>query len=472
MVRFATLMYLSAGVWIGAGCASSLGAPGADAGPARPPPSADGGTGVGVNDGGLAPPPPGGETFAPPSGPHFGVLWVEPAEFLAADRQSLPTQEDVHRIVRAHRRRGVHTMVIAYAELLGCFFYNPWESYSFVQRNPDANTTTLVSASSPARRCAILADPTAEVPTLVDAMMAEAAALNPPMKVILGLSRTGDLHLMNDLENARMGRTSSIVVDTPPVAQRLAEAVAISKTIAQDLYAQFGESPAFYGWYLTHESTCLNIGMEYFAPMGNYLKHQLSPGKVVMVSPLVHAHVCPEDGSLGYAQYLADFAEYVDIFAYQDTLGAGTVVHDGITRNHYTSAARQQRLFELTSGGSTSFLARRQAAHQAAGTTMWMNVEGWEMDGECEGGWTDPSNPDKQYGCPYAAAWKRVEQQLLAYHELGLPSMLNEGTLLFDFGPGSRATRDPYKQVRAAAFTAGYDAFLGLDPQVGVRTQP
>jgi len=282
-------------------------------------------------------------------------------------------------------------------------------------------------------------------------------AARQSLQVLIGLSRTGDLYLLPDYENSlRPGG----VLRFPgrDMNSRFTAAEYYTKATAKDLYEQYGHSPAFAGWFLTHETDCLDVGMRYFQPMGQYLKG-LSPGKKVGISPHAEGRVCfsnTPSGSISYFGIVDANKAWIDTYAYQDSLGAASLTmadtyysayaaayygkifnifsttpytgHLAVV-NYFTDAARYQRIGELNSTGR---LLSLKQMHAQTGTWFWMNTVGWEMNGICPKGTPTPApgNPNARYGCAYAGPWSRLQVQLDTWNQYTPHLMLNEGFAL------------------------------------------
>ena len=189
--------------------------------------------------------------------------------------------------------------------------------------------------------------------------------------VMLGIGRGGDALLTYEGCNA---------------PGRLQRAQSLAERKVRELHAMYaGSHDSFAGWYITHE--CRDIG--FASPYYNFvadLCHELAPGQPVMISP---------DGSpVAGSEVIAD--SHVDIFAYQDAVGAGFVP----APNERYSFDPEQRLSTLTEVFEE--YADWHAEHPEK--QIWANVEIWQMDG-----------PD--YTAAYPADWSRVERQIDAVRE-------------------------------------------------------
>ncbi|MCL4218475.1 MAG: hypothetical protein KJ052_15925, partial [Candidatus Hydrogenedentes bacterium] len=132
-----------------------------------------------------------------------------------------------------------------------------------------------------------------------------------------------------------------------------------------------------FGWYLTHEMNDLKRAGAYYNPLALYCK-SLAPEKPVLVAPAGTPIVTHS--------LLASSA--VDIFAYQDAVGAGYVPY----KNTFQPNKRIATL--------DGIFAKYRALHKDTGKHLWADLEIWEMDGT------------HNYGGAYPAAFERVKRQI------------------------------------------------------------
>lgn len=158
---------------------------------------------------------------------------------------------------------------------------------------------------------------------------------------------------------------------------RIAAALRMSRQAATELWQLYGDEPSFYGWYLTHEANDIaHASRVYYNPMVEFL-HTFEADKPVLVSPAGTPILSRE--------ILAN--SKVDIFAYQDAVGAGYVPYQ------YTFDP-QRRISVLE-----DLYKAYAAAHRGSGKHLWANLEIWQMDGP-------------RYEQAYAADFSRVRRQL------------------------------------------------------------
>jgi hypothetical protein len=211
--------------------------------------------------------------------------------------------------------------------------------------------------------------------------------------------------------------------------------------MATDLNSQYGNRKSFEGWYLAHETNCLDVGANYFYPISAFLK--TISNKKVMISPTVDARMCFGGSLLDFA---TNYKGLIDIYSYQDTVGAGTIHVNGYGAYYYSLAARNQRIYQLVNSG---LLYSLKLIHAQTGTEFQINAEGWEMDGSVG------------YGGAYAGDWSRIQTQLNAYSTYTENIMLNEGFLLFDFGLKTLSFENDSKNYSSATkFTEDYINYL------------
>ncbi len=280
-----------------------------------------------------------------PSLPCLQGMWIEPLAVLGGATDSRP--ETLRKVVKdsvtAMDRLGVRVLIIAYVEYLGYFFYP--SGIEFFDGD--------VQRTSKGPDCSF---------DMVGAFLAEAHEHG--MHVFLGLGRSGDTHLLWEF-------------DKPDWDTRNARALSISKSVANELWQKYGSHPSLYGWYLTHEMNDLARASAYYDPLAHFCKG-LVPEKPVLVAPAGTPLITPE--------LLANSA--VDIFAYQDAVGAGYVPYQ------YTYKP-QSRIAMLEDS-----YKQYSAWHAKAGKHCWSDLELWEMDGS------------QGYGGSYPASFSRVKQQI------------------------------------------------------------
>jgi hypothetical protein len=177
------------------------------------------------------------------------------------------------------------------------------------------------------------------------------------------------------------GRDPLLTYDGCDDPARLKAARSLAEKVVRELHRQYvARHGCFAGWYITHE--CRDI--RYASPYYNYMSdlcHRLTPDRPVMIAP---------DGS-PVADSNVISASHVDIFAYQDAVGAGFVPPP---EERY-SFDPEKRLSNL----STIF--REYASWHANNPEkqIWATVEIWQMDGP-------------EYTKAYPADWSRVQRQI------------------------------------------------------------
>lgn len=368
-----------------------------------------------------------------PSRTRFHILWLEPLK-LRATRGAVTTMGvtsgELRAMVQNYKRLGFYTLVVAYTEYADYFMY---KAGSFSYYSKDLGQT--VKANDAARNYGLLADGGDFLSVLMD----EARLQN--LKVILGLGRTGDLNLVIDMATKANGGTVSEPSGNT-ISDRVARVNQAARDLAHDLYVKFGGNPAFGGWYLSHETHCIDQGMRLYAPVATYLR-SLTPAKDVMISPTPNATSCDSKKTL--LQVVDENKNLVNIYAYQDAIGAGARFINGISSYQYTDSARAAAISDLI-----PVFNNLKLIHAQTGTFFWVNTEAWRMDGPT-------------YGNSYPGAWSGVKTQMNQWAALSPyvgNLMLNEGFLMFDFGIEDAKLRDSASQQKAAQFTRDYLLYL------------
>jgi hypothetical protein len=277
--------------------------------------------------------------------PRLGAIWIEPAAIAAVARDAHPEnlRQLTQQSLRAARQLSIETVILAYPEFLGTFFYRG--EATFFDRD--------VGKEVSARQCPF---------DVYSAVLDEADRLG--MRVFLGVGRQGDTNLLWEFDDAGW-------------PGRLERALSIAKAVADDLHRAFGQHPSFAGWYLSHEMNDLHRSRAYYDPLAIHCR-SLGTARKVMISPSGTPILTPED--------IRDCQ--VDIFAYQDAVGAGYVPY----RYTYDSSQRLAMLDEIYRDYALK--------HQGTGKEIWANLEVWQMDGK------------SGYARPFPASWDRVRKQI------------------------------------------------------------
>jgi hypothetical protein len=250
------------------------------------------------------------------------------------------TEQDLRNAVDSMHHLGTDAVIITYVEFQGHFFYPTRLRFYDRDMQRDAGGTWLAYDA-------------------VEAILSQADRHG--MHVFLGLGRGGDMALM-----------ASGVKDP----RRLQDGIEISRKVAAELWERYHRHPSLYGWYLTHEMNDLASASAYYDPVADFC-HSLSPDKPVLVAP---------DGTPATScETLA--ASHVDIFAYQDAVGAGYVPYE-YTYNPERRIASLDQVYD-----------DYERRHQGTGKHLWADLEIWAMAGP-------------EYGNSYPPPWSRVARQL------------------------------------------------------------
>ena len=196
--------------------------------------------------------------------------WLDPGvlyEGFGYVRDRQVTAQDVRDAVDAMHRVGMDTVIVTYVE-----FHGPYYPSEIPELGESLLDFDVVGA------------------------ILEQADRNG-MHVFLGLGRGGDTLLLWDgLDDA----------------DRMAKGVDLGKRVAQELWGLYGHHASVYGWYLTHEANDIVKAGAYYNPLAD-LCHSLAPEMPVIIAPSGTPIISPD--IIGRS--------HVDIFAYQDAVGAG-----------------------------------------------------------------------------------------------------------------------------------------------------
>jgi len=253
--------------------------------------------------------------------PFLQGVWLDPLGLSTGvyARSREVTQTDVCGMVDAMHRLGMAVIIITYVEYDGWVFYP---------------TRLELSGGVQPRRQMLPFD-------VVGTVLAQAERRG--MHVMLGLGRGGDMELL-------WGGTED--------RARLRAGIGKSARVAGELWRLYGHHRSLYGWYLTHEANDLAAAAAYYDPVADFC-HALCPDKPVMVAPA--------GTPLADRDTLA--RSHVDIFAYQDAVGAGYC--PGV----YTYDP-ERRLSALD-----GVYGAYRRWHEGSGKHLWADLEVWEMAG-------------------------------------------------------------------------------------------
>lgn len=184
------------------------------------------------------------------------------------------------------------------------------------------------------------------------------------LHVFLGLGRSGDTELIGSYGQ-------------PDHAERRQHAIDVSTKVADDLWKQYGGHQSLYGWYMTHETTSMKILGPIYDPVARYLD-RFGPEKPVLAAPTGNPDISRDEVK----------ASEVDVFAYQDAVGAGY-------NNRAYTYNPENRMVQLK-----EHYGRYRANHEGTNKHLWSDLELWEMDGT------------QGYSGAYPADFSRVRRQL------------------------------------------------------------
>ncbi|WP_168205193.1 DUF4434 domain-containing protein [Bythopirellula goksoeyrii] len=267
--------------------------------------------------------------------PTLSSVWIDPGAILPGIYfQTRPvTAQDVRDSIDAAHDVGVDTLIISYSE----YILNNWGTFY-----PSQHYGSIASFD-------------------VVGTILNQASLNG-QKVFVGLGRGDDLYLTWN------------GFDDPT---RIAAALDHGTQLATELWDLYSHEPSFYGWYLAHEANDIQQASDaYYNPMTDILR-EFEADKPVMVSPSGTPIISPS--------ILAD--SHVDIFAYQDAVGAGYIPGE------YTYDPQQR--IDMLEAVYDSY----QAAHTGVDKHLWTNLESWQMNGPT-------------YSNAYATDFSRLLQQI------------------------------------------------------------
>jgi len=292
---------------------------------------------------------PDGRLPAEQAEPPMTASFLDPGAFIHGiyPARCRTSEADVRAEIDAMDELGIDTIIITYPEYID----NKWGAFY------SSSLPELTQFPNPLGF------------DFVETVMSQAGRNG--QSVMLGIGRGGDPRL---------------TYDGCADPSRLRAARSLAEKVVRELHKKYAaRHKCFAGWYITHE--CRNI--RYASPYYDYMAdlcHSLTSGKPVMIAP---------DGSpIADSRVIA--ASHVDIFAYQDAVGAGFVPPP----NERYSFDPEKRLSTLSR--IFSEYARWHADNPEK--QIWATVEIWQMDGP-------------EYTNAYPADWSRVVRQIDAVRQ-------------------------------------------------------
>jgi len=330
--------------------------------------------------------------------PLITAAWFDPGAVLPGvyPLNRAMNAQDVRNEIDAAHAVGIDTLIISYAE----YVLNNWGSFY-----PSQNFSSVASFD------------------VVGTILNQASKNG--QRVMIGLGRGNDLYLTYNGFND---------------PQRNAAALAHDTLVANELWSLYQHEPSFYGWYLSHEAN--EIGPASTAYYNNTVDmlRGIVADKPVMISPSGTPVISPSILS----------NSKVDVFAYQDAVGAGYIPYQ------YTYDP-QQRIATLN-----SVFGSYAAAHNNVNKHLWANLENWQMNGPA-------------YANAYPADVSRVLQQLdieknyvdvitsyewFGFAEHPASTVRMNGVRAVNFYNGYR---DYYRQTKAGLKTVNYTINGGFE---------
>ncbi|TAH64377.1 MAG: DUF4434 domain-containing protein [Anaerolineaceae bacterium] len=302
--------------------------------------------------------------------PLVTTAFMDPGAFVDGvyPSQGVSTQQDVRNEMDALNNVGIKTIIVTYAE----YVLNGWGAFYPSQIDELTDQVTLVGNSTPT-----------ELITPLDfdflGTILDQAEVNG-QKVFIGIGRGTDAWITFDTRAWLRPESQSVL---NPVY--LQEHVDFAKEVTDEIYNLYKNYKSFYGWYISHECQDITWANYFYNPVADYM-HSIAPEKPVLVSP---AAVTP--WLIVDQMRIALSNSSVDIFNYQDSVGAG---YDETT---FTYTYNPQIRINQMDAMYQKYLIEHQNSNQ--NKHFWANIEAWEMTGP-------------EYTNAYAADYLRYKQQL------------------------------------------------------------
>lgn len=302
--------------------------------------------------------------------PLLNTVFMDPGAFVdeVYEAARSATEQDVREELNALKDAGISNIILTYAE----YVLNGWTAF-YPSQIPELMTeVTLVGNTEPT----VLKTPLEFdfVGTVLD------QAQKNGQKVFVGIGRGTDSWITFDTR--AWLRPEEQTALNPEYLQ---EHVDFAKRVADELYELYGDYDSFYGWYFSHECQDISWANLFYNPVSDYL-HAIAPEKPVLASP---AAVTP--WLIVEQLRTALGSSKVDIFNYQDSVGAG---YDETTFTYTYNP-------EVRLGQMDAMYQKYLTEHQNSGQRkhFWANIESWEMEGP-------------EYTGAYPADFARFQRQI------------------------------------------------------------
>ncbi|MBN1349237.1 DUF4434 domain-containing protein [candidate division KSB1 bacterium] len=259
--------------------------------------------------------------------------WCDPGALVSGwgySRARKVVEQDIRDQVDAMQRIGMNTIIISYVEYGMAFYPSDVLSLSYFGMDVVENILSQADENG--------------------------------MHVFLGLGRGEDIYLLwTGLDDQA----------------RINAGIELSASVARELWENYHHHPSFYGWYFTHEMDDLARASRYYNPVADSC-HAFSPDKPVLVAPA---------GTPIITRQILENS-HVDIFAYQDAVGAGF-------KNYTYTLDPEIRIADLD-----SVYQRYSAWHKPTDKHIWSDLEIWR------------ANPITGYSPGIPAPFDQVQRQM------------------------------------------------------------
>lgn len=309
-------------------------------------------------------------------------LFPSVQQFKDASGSVVMTEQYLRETVNDAHAAGVDTIIIPYVEYFGHWFYERASYPADFDAGKNAGAYWHDAAPAGVENFSPLT-------AIID------QAEQNGQVVFFGLGRNGDTPLLGDIHTVNTGGADPWRYGLS-INARLGRAVDQTKQVAADLWALYGTSPAFGGWYLSHEISHLATANNYLMAV-NYstgtdgLRYY---GKPILAAP-AHTH------DIGVPAAVNNLLiSGVDIFAPQDAVGAGYNFATGA--NTFNPGVTIPQLPSMYQGWLTAVTSVNNwlaANGHARRLQLWTTTELWQMNGPA-------------YANDYPASPSRVAQQL------------------------------------------------------------
>lgn len=290
-------------------------------------------------------------------------VWFEPEALIY--RETGWGEYHIRELVRQTADLGIELIIFSYVEYYGCFHYpvqglqvEPWYDYDEKKWMDPANLP---------ERCYY-----DEHVDLLGIVLDEAERLG--IKVLVGAGRSGDSLFFNDLygwwqaylNGVATFQGSTLFDYLEQLNTRLSIIYRVSTAVAVDVFVRYGHHTSFYGYYLSHEQNCMDLGTNYYDQAAASIRSSTRPNFPIVIAPYGDVMNCVSSTPVWETLIGMD----IDIVVPQDSVGPGWDADTGAyTWNAWTTIPQIPDRFQ----------AYDEEIARLGGKHLWAVMEVWRM---------------------------------------------------------------------------------------------